>query len=126
VQSWRVRLAELRALVRENGERLDAELRDGYRREHDGAWWAGFCHAAEAGDEIPLAVWRSAERFVAGDTGRSGWVQRLKVRHAARRFSMVAAQVPPGECRNRGGGTEHDDQHERPRGDEVRDDAGAG
>ena len=91
-QSWAERLRELRALVRENGERLDAELRDGYRREHDGAWWGEFCNAAEAGAEIPAAVWRSAEHFAGGDTGRAGWVARLKVRNAVRR-----SRSSPGE-----------------------------
>lgn len=88
-QSWRERLAELRTITRANGERLDAELRDGYAREHDGRWWSEFCNAAEAGAELPAAVWRSAEQFVADDTGRAGWVQRLKVRNANARSSRA-------------------------------------
>lgn len=80
-QSWRERLAELRAIMHANGERLDAELRDGYAREHDGAWWTDFCNAAEAGAELLPEVWRSAAALVANDSGRRGWLSRLKVRN---------------------------------------------
>lgn len=92
-QSWAERLRELRARLRECGDRLDAELRDGYRREHDGTWWAAFCEAAEAGAELSPAVWRSAEHFAGDDTGRAGWVARLKVRNEVRRSSR--ARVSP-------------------------------
>ena len=84
-QSWADRLAELRAMMRENGERLDAELRDGYRRDHDGQWWAAFCNAAEAGELLSPAVWRSAEELAGADSGRAGWVHRLKSRNRSRR-----------------------------------------
>lgn len=86
-QSWAERLRELRARMRECGDRLDAELRDGYRRDHDGAWWAEFCAAAEAGEELPPAVWRSAAELVVGSSGRAGWLQRLKSRNAHARSS---------------------------------------
>lgn len=84
-QSWADRLAELRAMARENGERLDAELRDIYRRNYDGAWWSEFCIRAEAGELLSEAVWRSAEELVTSDSGRSGWLSRLKVRNEVAR-----------------------------------------
>lgn len=91
-QSWAERLRKLRALLRETGERLDAELRDSYRHEHDGMWWSEFCDAAEAGDELSPAVWRSAEALIDPGSGRAGWLQRLKVRNAARRSSLAREQ----------------------------------
>lgn len=83
-QSWADRLAELRGICRENGERLTASLIEGFEREHANAWWSVFCEAAERGDDLPPSVWRSAERE--GERRRmAGWVQRLRVRNEVAR-----------------------------------------
>ena len=86
-QSWAERLRELRAMVRSNGEKLDAELRRWFRIEHDATWWGRFCAAADNGDELPATVWKSAEAFAGDDAGRLGWVHRLRVRNDVRRRS---------------------------------------
>lgn len=82
-KSWAERLAELRATCQGDGERLDAELREGYRRQHEGAWWAEFCAAAERGDDIPATVWSSAEKL--GAKRMPGYVPRLRCRNQAAR-----------------------------------------
>lgn len=83
-QSWAARLAELRAICRENGERLCAELRLGYEREHANAWWSEFSEAALRGDELAPAVWRAAHRE--GERRRmAGWVIRLSVKNQSAR-----------------------------------------
>ena len=79
-QSWKERLHELRTMCRESGERLDAELREGYRREHEGQWWQSFCAAAATGCAISEPVWKSAERL--GANRMPGYVQRLRVSNA--------------------------------------------
>lgn len=84
-QAWAARLRELRAMLREGGDRLDAELRAWERTAHDGRWWADFCRRAESGEPLPESVWRSAEAFSANDSGRSGWVARLRTYNALRR-----------------------------------------
>lgn len=82
-QSWAERLKDLRERCREGGFRLDAELREGYRRQHVGTWWSAFCEAAEAGADIPATVWSSAEKL--GAKRMPGYVPRLRVRNRARR-----------------------------------------
>lgn len=84
MQSWRERRTELRAICKGNGERLGAELRDGFYRQHADTWWSEFCEAAERGDDLDPTVWRSAR--VEGRRRRmEGWVTRLTVRNEARR-----------------------------------------
>ncbi len=70
-QAQAARLREVRA---ECG-RLDAELRDYFRRQAATLWWQQLTDAAWRGESIPDAVWRSAER----DCPEG--VARLKVRH---------------------------------------------
>lgn len=82
-QSWRERLSELRAMVRETGERLDAELLEGFQRQHDDKWWFDFNDAAERGDELSPVLWRSAMALAAGHLSRTSWLQRLVVRNRA-------------------------------------------
>lgn len=82
-QSWRDRLAELRAVCRANGEKLPLDLRASYGIQHVGTWWAEFCRAAENGDDTPAAVWSSAEKL--GAKRMPGYVSRLRVRNRARR-----------------------------------------
>jgi hypothetical protein len=82
-KSWAARLAELRALYRQAGDRMDAEAREGFKREHTGRWWSAFCDAAERGDDIPATVWSSAEKL--GAKRMPGYVPRLRVRNRAAR-----------------------------------------
>jgi hypothetical protein len=82
-QSWRERLAELRALCRANGERLPADLRVAFDMQHAGQWWAAFCEAALRGDEIPATVWSSAEKL--GAKRMPGYVPWLRGRNRAAR-----------------------------------------
>lgn len=86
-QSWAVRLRELRAMLREGGDHLDAELKEWERRAHGDRWWAEFCRRAESGEALPETVWRSADAFTATDSGRHGWVARLRTYNAMRRQS---------------------------------------
>lgn len=85
-QEWAERLTELRAICRENGERLDVELRRGFRRDTANGWWSRFCDAAEAGADLSPAVWRSA-RAEGRSRKMEGWVTRLAVRNQAKRSS---------------------------------------
>lgn len=97
-QSWRERLAELRAMVRETGERLDAELLEGFQRQHDDKWWFDFNDAAERGDELSPALWRSAMQLADGHLSRMSWLQRLIVRNrAAREHRLKFASVKADE-----------------------------
>ena len=82
-QSWRERLAELRAMCRANGERLDAQLRDWMRQQHVDQWWVDFCKAAGDGCALPESVWKSAERL--GEHRMPGYVSRLRATNRLRR-----------------------------------------
>lgn len=85
-QAWAKRLAEVRAICRENGERLGTDLREVFYRQLAGEWWEEFCYAADRGQDLPEAVWRSAQRL-GQQRGMVGWVSRLRVRNKT-------AQVP--------------------------------
>lgn len=85
-QSWRERLAELRAICRENGERLDAQMHEWMRQQHVDQWWAEFCRAADDGADIPEPVWRSAEKL--GAERMPGYVLRLRVVNRMRRAEV--------------------------------------
>lgn len=70
------RLRELRAICRENGERLDRQLADWARRDVETDWFRELEDAAWSGAEISPAVWRSALKH-----GSESMVRRLMVRH---------------------------------------------
>lgn len=90
-ESWADRLAELRAVCRENGERLDRVLRSWYERAHRDAWWSEFYYAATDGRELPPKVWRSAERLAIAHR-RGNIVARLRTINEIR--SSAARSVP--------------------------------
>lgn len=90
-QAWAERLSGLRAELRAAGSPpMDADIRGDLEREHRGYWWAEFCNRAEAGEELPPAVWRSAQREGdrRGEHAR-GWVERLKARNRNRRTRLL-------------------------------------
>jgi hypothetical protein len=97
-KSWAERLAELVDICRHSGG-LPVDLRIDYYREHRRQWWADFCYAADAGDDLSAAVWRAAKKIAtelsSNGGGEIGWYNRLVVRNrSAREFLLKSGKLP--------------------------------